>query len=113
MTGLSLGGNSQKSLIMERANELNEQFEESLKHNFHNKYDMCEDNKLGAGQHATVFLCYLKEEEKKASNLTTVKSFDVDSNKSELDDADQIFDRAKSIEDTRKKYAVKVTRDDD
>ena len=57
-----------------------------------------------------VYLCYLKEEEEKKelpkpTNIEKVKSdetADVDSNQSELDDSDRIFDRAKSEEtDTR------------
>ena len=46
--GLSLGS-SQKELIMERANVLNNNFEESQKASFHNKYVLCEDKKLGEG----------------------------------------------------------------
>ena len=30
-----------------------------------------------------------------------------------MDETDQIFDRAKSLEENKKKFAVKVTRDDD
>lgn len=60
------------------------------------------------------------EEEKKKQGNKQVKipgtkslSVDVDSVKSELDENDQIFDRAKSLEDTKQRFAVKVTRDDD
>ena len=49
---------------MERAQKKNEEFEESQKHNFHNKYMLCEDKKLGEGQHATVYECILKEDKK-------------------------------------------------
>ena len=51
-------------MIEERANKLNEEFEESQKHNFHNKYVLDEAKKLGEGQHAIVYECYLKEDEK-------------------------------------------------
>ena len=47
---------------MSRANKLNEEFEESQKNNFHNKYVLDETRKLGEGQHAIVYECYLKEE---------------------------------------------------
>lgn len=46
--GLSLAG-SQAEMIMERANKLNEEFEESLVNNFNNKYVLDEDKKLGEG----------------------------------------------------------------
>jgi len=36
-------------MIEERANKLNEEFEESQKHNFHNKYVLDENKKLGEG----------------------------------------------------------------
>jgi len=58
----------------------------------------------------------MEEEKKQGSKskvLPIIKSVEVDSNASELDETDQIFDRAKSIEDTKRKFAVKVTRDDD
>ena len=59
------------------------------------------------------------EEEKKQGNkkvkipANKSLSIDVDSVRSELDENDQIFDRAKSLEDTKQRFAVKVTRDDD
>ena len=38
---------------------------------------------------------------------------EVDSNASEIDETDQVFDRAQSSRGNKKKFAVKVTRDDD
>ena len=85
-------GNSQQELIMNRANKLNEEFEESQKNNFHNKYYLDEGKKLGEGQHAIVYECYLKEENKEEkkgnSKLETKEVMEVDSNASELDDND-------------------------
>ena len=46
--GLSLAG-SQKELILERAEKLNEEFNKSQIDNFHNKYFLDEAKKLGEG----------------------------------------------------------------
>ena len=132
--GLTLA-NSQQDLIKERAAKIEEEFEISQRHNFHNKYKFVltedgKDKKLGEGQHAMVYECYLIEDEeekkdeeetkgvvadlpKKTSKLPTVQAVDIDSNESDIDDNDHIFDRAKSVEDTRKRFAVKISRNDD
>ena len=63
--------------------------------NFHKKYILNESRKLGEGQHAMVYECYLKEEweslKKKSINLQLPgsKSLELDSNKSDLDENDQ------------------------
>ena len=95
--GLSLGS-SQQQLIMDRANKVNQDYVESKKiPRFHDKYELDEEDetkKLGEGQHASVYLCCLKEEtteateEKKGDSKQLKKFMTVDSLASELDEAD-------------------------